>query len=91
LEQQVRFCTTPDRVRLAYAAHGQGLPLVKAATWMTHLEFDWQSPVCAARRDADAGGTAITATIETVGPGGHPASRGGLTLDTDGSTKCGRL
>jgi pimeloyl-ACP methyl ester carboxylesterase len=45
LEQQIRFCTTPDRVRLAYATHGQGPPLVKAATWMTHLEFDWQSPV----------------------------------------------
>ena len=45
MEQQIRFCTTPDRVRLAYATHGQGPPLVKAATWMTHLEFDWQSPV----------------------------------------------
>jgi pimeloyl-ACP methyl ester carboxylesterase/DNA-binding CsgD family transcriptional regulator len=45
LEQQIRFCTTPDRVRLAYATHGQGPPLVKAANWLTHLEFDWESPV----------------------------------------------
>jgi pimeloyl-ACP methyl ester carboxylesterase/DNA-binding CsgD family transcriptional regulator len=45
LEQQIRFCTTPDRVRLAYAAHGRGPPLVKAANWLTHLEFDWESPV----------------------------------------------
>jgi pimeloyl-ACP methyl ester carboxylesterase/DNA-binding CsgD family transcriptional regulator len=45
MEQQIRFCTTPDRVRLAYAVHGAGPPLVKAANWMTHLEFDWKSPV----------------------------------------------
>jgi pimeloyl-ACP methyl ester carboxylesterase/DNA-binding CsgD family transcriptional regulator len=45
LEQQIRFCTTPDRVRLAYATHGKGPPLVKAANWLTHLEFDWESPV----------------------------------------------
>lgn len=45
LEQQIRFCTTPDHVRIAYAMHGRGQPLVKAANWMTHLEFDWESPV----------------------------------------------
>ena len=45
LEQQIRFCTTPDRVRLAYATHGKGPPLIKAANWLTHLEFDWESPV----------------------------------------------
>jgi pimeloyl-ACP methyl ester carboxylesterase/DNA-binding CsgD family transcriptional regulator len=45
LEQQIRFCTTPDGVRLAYATHGKGPPLIKAANWLTHLEFDWESPV----------------------------------------------
>jgi len=45
LEQRIRFCTTPDGVRLAYATHGKGPPLVKAANWLTHLEFDWQSPI----------------------------------------------
>ena len=45
MKQQIRFCTTPDRVRLAYATHGSGPPLVKAANWLTHLEFDWESPV----------------------------------------------
>jgi pimeloyl-ACP methyl ester carboxylesterase/DNA-binding CsgD family transcriptional regulator len=25
--------------------HGSGPPLVRTATWLTHLEFDWQSPV----------------------------------------------
>jgi pimeloyl-ACP methyl ester carboxylesterase len=45
VEQQVRFCTAPDGVRLAFATHGQGPPLVRASTWLTHLEFDWQSPL----------------------------------------------
>jgi pimeloyl-ACP methyl ester carboxylesterase/DNA-binding CsgD family transcriptional regulator len=44
-KQQVRFCTTPDGVRIAYATSGGGPPLVKVANWMTHLEFDWESPV----------------------------------------------
>ena len=45
MEQQIRFCTTPDGVRIAYATVGQGPPFVKAANWLSHLEFDWQSPV----------------------------------------------
>jgi pimeloyl-ACP methyl ester carboxylesterase/DNA-binding CsgD family transcriptional regulator len=45
VEQQIRFCTAPDGVRLAYAVHGRGPPIVRAATWLTHLDFDWESPV----------------------------------------------
>jgi pimeloyl-ACP methyl ester carboxylesterase/DNA-binding CsgD family transcriptional regulator len=45
VEQQIRFCTAPDGVRLAYAVHGGGPPLVRAATWLTHLDFDWESPL----------------------------------------------
>lgn len=45
MEQQIRFATTPDGVSLAYATVGSGPPLVKAANWMSHLEFDWQSPI----------------------------------------------
>ena len=44
-KQQIRFCTTGDGVRIAYATTGEGPPLVKAASWMNHLEFDWESPV----------------------------------------------
>ena len=32
-------------MRLAYAVHGRGPPVVRAATWLTHLEFDWESPL----------------------------------------------
>jgi pimeloyl-ACP methyl ester carboxylesterase/DNA-binding CsgD family transcriptional regulator len=45
MEQQVRFCVAPDGVRLAYALHGSGPPIVRAATWLTHLDFDRESPV----------------------------------------------
>jgi pimeloyl-ACP methyl ester carboxylesterase/DNA-binding CsgD family transcriptional regulator len=45
VRQEVRFCTAPDGVRIAYAVHGTGPPLVRTATWLTHLEFDWESPV----------------------------------------------
>lgn len=44
-EQHIRFCTAPDGVRIAYATVGDGPPLVKAANWLSHLEFDWRSPV----------------------------------------------
>ena len=43
--QTIRFCTTPDGVRLAYAVVGQGPVLVKAANWLSHIEYDWNSPV----------------------------------------------
>ena len=32
-------------MRIAYAAVGKGPPLVKAANWLNHLEYDWQSPM----------------------------------------------
>jgi pimeloyl-ACP methyl ester carboxylesterase len=43
--QDIRFCTTGEGVRLAYAAMGEGPPLVKAANWLSHLDYDWQSSV----------------------------------------------
>jgi pimeloyl-ACP methyl ester carboxylesterase/DNA-binding winged helix-turn-helix (wHTH) protein len=45
LAQTIRFCTAPDHVRVAFATSGTGPPLVKPANWMTHLEYDWESPV----------------------------------------------
>ena len=43
--QEIRFCTTGDGTRLAYATSGAGPPLVKAANWLSHLDYDWESPV----------------------------------------------
>jgi DNA-binding winged helix-turn-helix (wHTH) protein/alpha-beta hydrolase superfamily lysophospholipase len=45
LRQQIHFCRTSDGVRLAYAMVGSGLPVVKAANWLNHLEYDWDFPI----------------------------------------------
>lgn len=45
LRQAIRFTTAADGVRLAYATTGSGPALVKIGTWMSHLEFDVDSPV----------------------------------------------
>jgi class 3 adenylate cyclase/pimeloyl-ACP methyl ester carboxylesterase len=42
MEQQIRFCTTSDGVRIAYATVGQGPPLVRVLGWLTHLQFEWE-------------------------------------------------
>ena len=44
-EQEIRFCQGQDGVRLAYAVHGSGPPLVVVSCWLSHLQHDWQSPV----------------------------------------------
>jgi pimeloyl-ACP methyl ester carboxylesterase/DNA-binding CsgD family transcriptional regulator len=40
MQQQIRFCTSSDGVRLAYAASGTGPALLRAPHWITHLEHD---------------------------------------------------
>jgi pimeloyl-ACP methyl ester carboxylesterase/DNA-binding CsgD family transcriptional regulator len=41
----IRYVRASDGVQLAWAQSGEGPPLVKAATWLTHLEYDIESPV----------------------------------------------
>lgn len=45
MKQDIRFCTAPDGVTLAYASSGSGPPLVRVANWLTHLDLDWKSPL----------------------------------------------
>jgi class 3 adenylate cyclase/pimeloyl-ACP methyl ester carboxylesterase len=45
LKQEIHFCIAPDGVQLAYSTIGQGPPLVKTGNWMTHLEYDLESPI----------------------------------------------
>ena len=45
MQQTIRFAHSFDGVNLAWATAGQGPTLVKASNWLTHLEFDWDSPV----------------------------------------------
>ena len=43
--QSIRFCRAADGCRIAFATSGRGPALVKVGNWLTHLEFDLQSPV----------------------------------------------
>ncbi len=44
MEQQIRFCTTTDGVRIAYAVTGSGPPLLWVPGWLSHLELDLTFP-----------------------------------------------
>jgi pimeloyl-ACP methyl ester carboxylesterase/DNA-binding CsgD family transcriptional regulator len=43
--QRIRYLRTGDGVQLAWAEAGTGPMLIKAANWLTHLEYEWESPV----------------------------------------------
>ena len=43
--QRIRYVRTTDGVQLAWADAGVGPVMIKAANWLTHLEFEWESPV----------------------------------------------
>jgi pimeloyl-ACP methyl ester carboxylesterase/DNA-binding SARP family transcriptional activator len=45
LWQEIRYCTSRDGTQIAYAISGKGTPVVKAANWMSHLQFEWESPI----------------------------------------------
>jgi class 3 adenylate cyclase/pimeloyl-ACP methyl ester carboxylesterase len=45
LNQQINYCRAPDGVRIAWAKVGRGSPLVRAASWLGHLEYEWESPL----------------------------------------------
>jgi len=45
LRQHVRYIKASDGARLAWAESGAGPIVVKAANWLTHLEYEWESPV----------------------------------------------
>jgi pimeloyl-ACP methyl ester carboxylesterase len=45
MRQRVERLVTPDHVSIAWAEAGRGPTLVKPSNWLTHLEYDWDSPV----------------------------------------------
>ena len=45
VSQRIRYVRTTDGVQLAWAEAGAGPVMIKAANWLTHLEYEWESPV----------------------------------------------
>src|SRR3569833_2561957 len=45
IPQSVQLLKTADGIRLAWTRGGAGRPLLKAANWLTHLNYDHESPV----------------------------------------------
>ena len=43
--QRIRYALSTDGAKLAWADAGSGPVVVKAANWLTHLEYDFESPV----------------------------------------------
>jgi pimeloyl-ACP methyl ester carboxylesterase/DNA-binding CsgD family transcriptional regulator len=45
IRQLVHHIQSSDGVRLAWAQSGEGPVVAKAANWLGHLEYEWESPV----------------------------------------------
>ena len=45
LTQEIHYARARDGVTIAWAKVGQGPPLMRAANWLTHLEYDWENPL----------------------------------------------
>lgn len=43
--QRIGFCDAADGTKIAYTLIGSGAPILKAANWLNHLEFDWTTPI----------------------------------------------
>lgn len=42
---EIQFAKSADGTRIAFAASGDGPPLLRVAHWLSHLEMDWHSPI----------------------------------------------
>jgi len=45
VDQRIAFVRSKDKTNIAYAQSGEGPPLVRAGTWLTHVQYDWESPI----------------------------------------------
>jgi pimeloyl-ACP methyl ester carboxylesterase len=45
MSQQIRFCRSFDGTRIAWTSTGTGPPIVRSPHWLTHLEYEWESPL----------------------------------------------
>jgi pimeloyl-ACP methyl ester carboxylesterase/DNA-binding CsgD family transcriptional regulator len=45
IRPDIRFCSAADGAKIAVGSYGSGPPLVRAGTWLTHVEYDATSPL----------------------------------------------
>jgi pimeloyl-ACP methyl ester carboxylesterase/DNA-binding CsgD family transcriptional regulator len=45
LRQTIEFCTSADGTRIAVASCGEGPVILRAAHWLSHVDYDLESPV----------------------------------------------
>ncbi|MGO4837647.1 alpha/beta fold hydrolase, partial [Rhizobiaceae sp. 2RAB30] len=45
LSQSIRFCASADGTRIAVASCGEGEVILRAAHWLSHVDYDLESPV----------------------------------------------
>ncbi|MEO3998042.1 alpha/beta fold hydrolase [Mesorhizobium sp. CAU 1732] len=45
LRQTIRFCASADGTRIAVASCGKGPVILRAAHWLSHVDYDLESPV----------------------------------------------
>ena len=45
MDQKIGFARSTDNLRIAHALSGEGPPLVRVGTWLTHLHHDWDSAI----------------------------------------------
>ena len=43
--EKVRFCRSIDGVRIAFAVHGTGPPIILGKFWISHIQYDWDDPM----------------------------------------------
>lgn len=47
MDQRIAFARSKGKTTIAYALSGEGPPLVRAGTWLTHVHHDWENPIVA--------------------------------------------
>lgn len=65
---QARFCRANDGVRIVYAVHGEGPPILITKTWISHLQYDREDPMLRHLLEA-LGRTATVARYDERGYG----------------------
>jgi class 3 adenylate cyclase/pimeloyl-ACP methyl ester carboxylesterase len=80
MEQQMRFCTSFDGVRIAYATLGEGSPLVNVPSWAFNLELGRKHPNGRAFSEELSRGR-LYVTFDSRGVGGSQRDVDDLSLD----------